>query len=178
MRILVRNYVAASFLLEQEPGVWDVIAILDTGLVHTDFVAQHARRHIYLRFDDVLADSQTQRAATQSDVQQAVEFAEESANLLVCCRAGQSRSAALAYAIGHQHGDRESALQLLDPTRHCPNQQVVSVAAKLLDEPDVAETFEYWKAANSDIHLADYVDEIEREFEELEQRGARNRIVR
>ncbi len=46
MKIVIRNYLAASFLLEQEPNAWDAIVILDSVLTHTDFVAEYARNHI------------------------------------------------------------------------------------------------------------------------------------
>ena len=177
MNILIRNYLSGSFLLEQEPGAWDAIVVLDTGLSPTDFVAQHARQHLYLRFDDVVADVEGKRRATLEDVRSALDFAPQSENLMVCCRAGQSRSAALAFLICHQRLGADAARGLLDPERHIPNSLVVELGARLVDDPAVLQTFAEWQAANKHVRLFDYLDDIEREFDELERQGARNRIT-
>lgn len=55
MNIVIRKYLAGSFLLERASKVWDAIIILDSDIAVTDFVLQHARRHLYLRFDDLVA---------------------------------------------------------------------------------------------------------------------------
>ncbi len=48
LKIVIRNYLAASFLLEQEPHVWDAILILDSGLMATVFVAHEcATAHLF-----------------------------------------------------------------------------------------------------------------------------------
>ena len=99
MNIVIRNYLSGSFLLEQEPGVWDAIVILDSGMSNTGFVAQRARRHLYLQFDDVDSDAHGKRMPTSDDIRSALQFAQGSQNLIVCCRAGQSRSAATAFLI-------------------------------------------------------------------------------
>ena len=39
-------------------------------------------------------------------------------------------------------------------------------------------TFNDWRERNQGIRLSDYVDDIEREFDELELLGAKNRIIR
>jgi hypothetical protein len=177
MNIVIRNYLAGSFLLEQEPNVWDAIVILDSGLSHTAFVAEHARRHIYLRFDDVDADVHGKRVATLDDIRAATEFASHSENLMVCCRAGQSRSAAIAFLIGCQRLGPETACGLLNPKRHIPNSLIVDLGTRLMDDPFVLQAFAKWQTANKGVKLPSYFDDIEREFDELERQGARNRIV-
>ena len=178
MKIVIQNYPAASFLLEQEPHVWDAIVILDSGLMQTDFVATNARRHLYLRFDDVVAATPSKRPATISDIRKAVDFATKSKNLLVSCRAGQSRSVATAFLIAFQHMGSEAALSLLNPKRHSPNSLIVKLGEQLVDDPMLLSTFNDWRDSNQGIRLSDYVDDIEREFDELELLGAKNRIVR
>ncbi len=177
MKIVIRNYLAGSFLLEQEPNVWDAIVILDSGLSHTPFVAEHARKHIYLRFDDVEADVRGKRVPTLDDIRTATEFARHSENLVVCCRAGQSRSAAIAFVIGCQQLGAESACGLLNPKRHVPNSRIVELGASLIDDPFVLQAFAKWQTANGDVKLSSCLNDIEREFDELERQGARNRIV-
>lgn len=178
MKIIIRNYLAASYLLEQEPHVWDAIVILDSGLRHTEFVAANARRHIYLRFDDVVAVTTNKRPPTVSDIRKAMDFATNSENLLVSCRAGQSRSVATAFLVAFQQMGSAAALSLLNPKRHSPNSLIVTLGEQLVDDPTLLSTFNDWCERNKEIRLSDYVDDIEREFDELERLGAKNRIVR
>jgi len=177
MNILIRNYLSGSFLLERERNAWDAIVILDPGMSSTEFVAQHARRHIYLRFDDVDSDAHSKQTPTSDDIKSALDFAARTENLVVCCRAGQSRSAATAFLICHQHCGSDAARQLLNPKRHIPNTLIVNLGARLIDDPTIVQTFCEWQADFKHINLSDYYDDIDREFDELEIRGAKNRIV-
>lgn len=177
MNIAIHNYLSGSFLLENKPNTWDAIIILDSGISHTDFVSQHARRHLYLRFDDVALQTQGKRAPTSQEIQSALEFATTSQNLMVCCRAGQSRSAATAFVICYQLQGPEAAFKLLNPERHIPNSLVIALGASMVDDPSIRETFAKWQEDNRHIKLADCMEDIGREFDELERLGARNRIV-
>jgi predicted protein tyrosine phosphatase len=177
MKIVIRNYLAGSFLLEQEPKVWDAIVILDSGLKPSDFVAQHAQKFIYLRFDDVTQSKVGKKTASSNDIRAALDFSKGAESLLVCCRAGQSRSAAVAFIIACQRFGSEKADQILNAKRHVPNSWIVELGANLLDDPHVLQAFAQWQRANANIKLSNYMDEIEREYDDLERQGARNRIV-
>ena len=177
MNIVIRNYLSGSFTLESEPNEWDAIVILDSGLAHSDFVAHHAARFLYLRFDDVISASQGKRLPTADDLQTALDFAVQSENLMVCCRAGQSRSAATAFLICHRLNGADAARDLLDPKRHIPNALVVEIGTRLTDDDSVGQTFQKWQIDHKHVNLSDYYDGIENEFDELEHKGARNRIV-
>ncbi|MFT5526740.1 MAG: hypothetical protein ACI9HK_004720 [Pirellulaceae bacterium] len=146
-------------------------------LSHSEFVSNHTRDHLYLRFDDVLANGRGKRPPTSDDIRAAVEFAASSENLMVCCRAGQSRSAATAFVIGCQQLGVDIACGLLNPKRHIPNSLIIELAAKVLDDPHLLQYFSEWQLANKQVRLSEYLDEIEQEFDELELQGARNRIV-
>jgi hypothetical protein len=178
MEIVIRNYLAGSLLLEEEPNAWDAIVIFDSDLSPSDFVAQYARRHIYLRFDDVIDATSGKRLPTSDDILAALEFSEQSEKLMVCCRAGQSRSAAVAFVIGCHGLGSETAGRILNAKRHRPNSLIVELGARLIDDPFVLQAFAKWQLANEHIKLSSYVDEIEREFDQLERKGARNRIVK
>lgn len=178
MNIVIRNYLSGSFTLESEPKKWDAIVILDPALVHSDFVAQHAKRFLYLRFDDVEGNFQGKRAPTTNDLRAAIEFAKQSENLLVCCRAGQSRSAATAFLICHTLCGADAACELLDPKRHIPNALIIELGARLTEDDSVRQTFHKWQVDHKNIKLNDYYNDIESEFDELEAKGARNRIVK
>ncbi len=177
MNITIRNYLSASFLLEQEPNTWDAIVILDSGTSHSDFVARHARKHLYLRFDDVDCDVPGKRMATVDDIRSALEFAADSRDLLVCCRAGQSRSAATAFLICFQRLGPDASYRLLNPERHVPNSLIIDLGARIIDDPLLRLTFSKWQTDTRHVRLSDYLDDIESEVDELERQGAQNRIV-
>ena len=176
MNVAIRNYVAGSFLLESEPHSWDAIVILDSRTRATDFVANYALRHMTLTFDDVSRELPGKRAPMLTDVRSAIEFAATSDKLPVCCRAGQSRSAAIAFSIAYGRGLHDPDF-VLDPRRHEPNKRVIQLAATALSDPTILSAYDSWKLSNQQIRLSDYFDEIERELDTIEALGARNRIV-
>lgn len=176
MEIRVAGYVAASLLLEREPGQWHTLVVLDSGKQATEFVKEHARSYCYLRFDDVEEQWANKETPTKSTIEPGLNFAKDKDKLLVSCRAGQGRSVALAYAICcREHGVQE-ALKILNPTRHRPNRLVVAIADTLLEMPDMLDQFDEWRRRHAHIKLSDYYDEIEKEFDALEAQGASNKI--
>ena len=176
MEIRIASYVAASFLLERELNQWHALVMLDSGKEATDFVETHARDHLYLRFDDIEEPRTNKHAPTKRLIEQGLNFAKGKDKLLVCCRAGQGRSVAMAYLISCRESGVTEALKLLDPTRHRPNRLVVTIGDALLEAPDVLEQFEDWRRRYSHIRLSDYYDEIEKEIDALAAQGATNRI--
>jgi hypothetical protein len=67
---------------------------------------------------------------------------------------------------------------MLDPARHSPNAVVVALGAEAKDDPLVMQTFQDWRTANRGVKLSDFMEEIEREFDDLEAGGATNRIIK
>lgn len=177
MTIEIHNYLSGSYLLEQQPGRWDAIVVLDSNLSSSDFVAEHTRSHLFLKFDDVEIESGAMRAPVLQDVRAALEFASKSENLMLCCRAGQSRSAALAFVICYTQSGRDAAVQMLNPKRHIPNQRIIDLGSLAIDDTELRATFDDWQSRFRHMNLSDYFDEIEEEYEQLEQAGAVNRIV-
>ena len=177
MNIVIRDYLSGSFLLEREPKAWDAIVILNSGIAHTNFVAKHAREHLYVQFDDVDSDFGDKRAPTPNEIEAILGFAPHSKNLMVCCRAGQSRSSACAFLICYQRLGAKAAYEMLNPERHIPNSLIIAIGARQIDDPFVVATFAKWQFDNRNIRLSEYYDDIEREFNQLESRGARDRIV-
>lgn len=176
MEIRIGGYLAASMLLEREPGAWHALVLLDSGLEPTEFVAEQTRSHLFLRFDDVEGPQGSRRPPNRAQIAQALEFAAGKDRLLVSCRAGRGRSVATAYLIAcREHGVAE-ALKLLDPTRHRPNRLVVSLGQGLPGMPDVLGPFNEWRRQSAHVQLSDHYGEVEREFEAMEARGGTNRI--
>jgi predicted protein tyrosine phosphatase len=155
MDIRICSYLTASVLLENEPGRWDALVILDSHVAVSDFVQSHSRRHLFLRFDDVERSAENRQIVRSDHIAEAVAFAKSSERLLVSCRAGQSRSSAVGYLIACREQGADAALSLLDPTRHAPNPLVVSVGAAMLDMPDALEAFDRWRKASRHFALSD-----------------------
>ena len=177
MEIAIRNYLAGSYLLESSPRTWDAIVILDAHLPESEFVNEYTRNHLFLRFDDITSSAFGKRPPTVDQIESAMRFASDSERLLVCCRAGQSRSAATAFSVAFNKLGADVAIGLLNPKRHSPNTLIIDLAANIIDDPIFATTFHDWQTANSHIRLTDYLDEIENEMDVLESNGARNRII-
>jgi predicted protein tyrosine phosphatase len=174
--IAFAGYVAASYKLEREPKQWHVIVLLDSGKQATDFVEQQALSNLVLRFDDVEEPRPNMLAPTRTQIAQALNFARGKVKLLVSCRAGRGRSAALAFLIACQAHGTDEALKLLDPTRHRPNRLVVSLGDTLLTAGTALRAFDGWRERHAHVNLSDYYDEMEKEFDALEALGAVNRI--
>lgn len=176
MEIRVGSYVAASLLLEREPDRWHTLVVPDSRSQATDFVETHASSYLYLRFDDVEEPRANKQTATSVLIEQGLAFARGKDRLLVSCRAGQSRSVALAYLIACREHGAQKALELLNPTRHMPNRLVVTIGDALLEGSDVLQQYDEWRRRHSHIRLSDFYGEMEKEFDALEAQGAVNKI--
>jgi len=177
MDVRICSYVSGSFLLEREPGKWDALVMLDSGVEATEFVAGHARSHLYLCFDDVEAKRLDNRPPTPELVAEGLVFGEGKERLIVCCRAGRGRSSAMAYLIACQDLGAAEAIKLLDPIRHRPNRLVVSIGDSLLGVANVLGQFDDWQRKHAHIRPRDYYDRLAEELDALMRRGATDRIV-
>lgn len=177
MEVKIAGYAAASHLLEREPGRWHATVILGSGIESSGYAEARTRSCLCLRFDDVLGPQPGGIVPTQEAVRRGLDFARGKDKILVSCRAGQGRSAALAYPIAYQDRSPDEAISLLDATRHAPNRLVVKLGAAVLGDLAILDRFDEWRRDHRDIRLSDYYDEIETEFEELERQGARDLIT-
>ncbi|WDI43177.1 hypothetical protein [Bremerella sp. P1] len=174
--ILAASYLAASDLLRRESGRWDVIVVLGGESDLNPFVEEHAQDYVVLRFDDIERPIQRQQHVTSEHIDQAIAFAKDRECVLVTCRAGQSRSVALAFVLACQYFSLAAATEMLNAKRHIPNQLLIREAASWLDRPEIENTFQAWRARNAHIVLADYYDEIGDEVDALEAAGVVNQI--
>lgn len=174
--IRAASYLVASDLLQREAGHWDVIVVLGSEAELNPFVADNSQRHLVLRFDDIEHPIHGQQPVTSMHIDQAMAFAKDSENLLVTCRAGQSRSVALAYVLFCQHLGLKPATEMLNPKRHLPNQLVIREAACLLDRPEIEDSFQAWRVSNAHIALSNYYAEIGDEVDALVASGVFNQV--
>lgn len=174
--IRAASYLVASDLLQHESGRWDVIVVLGSESELNPFVEQHSRRYLVLCFDDIEKPIHGQQHVTSVHIEQAVAFAQQSENMLITCRAGQSRSVALAFVLAFQHFGEQLAIEMLNAKRHIPNQFLIRESARLLDHPEIEDSFRAWRTSNENIVLSDYYDEIDDEVAALEASGVVNQV--
>ncbi|PQO41247.1 hypothetical protein C5Y96_00600 [Blastopirellula marina] len=140
------------------------------------FVKENSRRHLVLRFDDIEKPIVGQKEVTSQHIDQAIAFAKDAERLLVTCRAGQSRSVALAYVLSCQSFGSTLAMGMLNAKRHIPNQLLIREAARILGDPEMENCFQKWRTAHAHLKLSDYYDEINDEVSAFEQTGIVNQI--
>jgi hypothetical protein len=150
---------------------------LGAGTQSSGYAETRSLSCLYLHFDDV-ADLQPEKITPAPDaIRRGLDFARGKDKVLVSCRAGQGRRAALAYLIACQERAPDAAISLLDATRHSPNRLVVKIGATILENPTILDRFDQWRRDTMAIRLSDYYDEIEAELEKLERQGARDRMT-
>lgn len=142
----------------------------------SDFVPSHSRRSLLVHFDDVTSPTPNKVEPTLDPVSKAIKFGFKSDKLIVCCKAGQSRSAAVALSIAYDKLGKNLAFAILNPKRHSPNVRILQLADEVIDRPSLLDHYDEWGIENGDIRLTDFLDEIESEYDELERMGARDRI--
>lgn len=173
MKIEIRGYVAASDLLNSEPGIWDAIFILDSNCKLNPACQQLSKRHLALSFDDVETPRGNLVAPTERHLQEALRFAKNSSKLLVSCRAGQSRSVALGLFVTAKLYNSQQAMNLLNPARHIPNELILSLAMREIDDPDFHCLLSTW----IENAQGKFDQELARQsIEELLANGATNQI--
>lgn len=176
MDIEIRHYLSCSYQLEAQSGVWDSLVVLDSGLRRSEFVMQHSVRSLQLNFDDITKPQPRKIEPNFELVSAAIEFGVQSEKLFVCCRAGQSRSAAIAFAIAFEKLGESAAIELLNPRRHSPNYLILRIADNVIARPGILDAYDRWGYQNGDVRLTDFLDEIVGERDELISLGARDRI--
>ena len=127
MEIEIHNYLSCSHRLETDSGNWNSIVVLDSSLADSEFVTHHSRSSLQLRFDDITAPAPNKIAPNSELISSALSFGLSLNKLIVCCRAGQSRSSAIAFAIAYEKLGRLDALRLLNPKRHSPNYRILQI---------------------------------------------------
>jgi predicted protein tyrosine phosphatase len=115
-----------------------------TALGTADIIPSDGPHHYVMEFDDteVVDEKGKWVAITREDVERLLEFTRdipEGARLLVHCRAGKSRSTALAMGIAMQHGmtaqQAFSTVQEIRPVL-IPNRRIVDLIDEILDRDD------------------------------------------
>lgn len=139
-------------VLKRDPGFWHVLSILEPTIRRQVF--RDAKSVFHITFYDIENAENTQgmRAACADDLTKILAFVDAlppGGGLLVHCRAGISRSAAVALGLivrgfverGDQDFEEEAVQQLLDlRPQAAPNALVLRLLLSTFMTPDGAET--------------------------------------
>ena len=132
--------------ITNHPDKWNVISIRDSQSRYcpVDQIGHLCKDLLKICFDDVYSDKYKngyQRLATIEDIETMLNFADKKDDLLVHCFAGVSRSSAVAYLIRCTRENPWDAIEKLSKEDHLPNDHVVRLGAKLLDNQDIWDAF-------------------------------------
>lgn len=133
-------------MLATEPGRRDLIVISNPGAGLPDGVEGLPRRLLHLEFDDQVLPGPDVVLATADDVRRALDWSAGHQRLVVCCHAGISRSAAVAYVIACRDQPPREALGVLTARWHFPNERIVRLGADLLGVEEVFAAYVAWCA--------------------------------
>jgi predicted protein tyrosine phosphatase len=142
IRIMSRRQAQSALIYD--PNI-PIIAIGETfGHEVEDLILSKARNYICAKFDDVELERPGYSVATEDQIKQIIEWAKDKDDIIVACRAGISRSSAVAYLVESSKRGPEEAIKILDMAWHQPNPTVVKVGSKILGE-QVNEVFQKWR---------------------------------
>jgi predicted protein tyrosine phosphatase len=150
MKPKICSHRAAAEFLGENPKTYDVILIVNTGRKYDNEeylseIKRQANRVCELMFDDIEFHRDNHRMVEPSQVREAVNFAADKDNLVVCCTAGMGRSAALAYVVACSKMEPAEAVTILDPNRHTPNEKVIFLGDTIVDAPTMLECYARFK---------------------------------
>jgi protein-tyrosine phosphatase len=124
--------------LTESPGEYCAIIISEPVLYphnisEVDDLFSLCKDYLDLRFNDVV-DKSRSGAPVIDHVKQALEWIEKHPNemILVACRAGISRSSAIAYLIESKRTNPETAIKALNPKTHYPNALLLRYGRELM----------------------------------------------
>lgn len=121
-------------------------------LVHE--ILPQCRDYIAVAFHDIEWPRQGYTEPQEEHVSAILDWAKErDGDLHVACRAGISRSSAIAYLIACTRMSPEEAVKILTPGVHEPNQLVLKIGRKILGEHIVPPIRTYLENAVGHCHM-------------------------
>lgn len=121
-------------LLEEFPNIYTAIIICEPNKLHLveDYFV-YCKEYIYVEFDDI--EFEGYYGPKLEQIEDILNWVKErlSADLIVSCAAGISRSSAIGYLVEYLR-DSEKAIEVLDPNIHWPNKLIIRHSSKILGE--------------------------------------------
>jgi predicted protein tyrosine phosphatase len=144
MSIIIASRTKSRELAANEPGKYNIISILEPDMEAPPEVSTHAKAYLPLNFHDIEYARQGYVHPTEQHVEDAIHWARGKDDLVVACRAGISRSSAIAYLIQCEEHHPRLATAILTPLRHHPNSLIVKLGSKLLKNQDILDEYHRW----------------------------------
>lgn len=148
MNITICGHRRAAQILAQKPGQIDVIMISSPdsffGVEGSNTILNNAKSYKLLAFHDISIMREGLIPPEEKHVKEALEFAKDKDELIVCCQAGISRSSAIAYVLKTTEVGEFEALAILDPMVHHPNGMIVKLGSQILNKSDMVEYIHIW----------------------------------
>lgn len=143
---------AAISFIQQNPK-HPLIAIGESTGYAVKELTSIAENCLCLIFDDSEFNHVGREIVSEHHIAEALEWAQDKPDIVVACRAGISRSSALAYIIECTRVEPEKALDVLDLNEHQPNRLVVQVGSDLLKDMDIIDQYDKWMGRMWNIYL-------------------------
>jgi predicted protein tyrosine phosphatase len=144
MIIQIMSRRAAAKAIRLDPD-YPIIAIGETYNNDVDeMITSVAKNCLCLKFEDIEHERVGYDTVKEEHIEQAVEWAKDKDKLIVACRAGISRSSAMAYIIASSRVGPEEAVKILNMEIHQPNRLVVALGANVLGSNKINEVLDEW----------------------------------
>lgn len=121
-----------------------IIAIGEPTSEDVQRVTKNSKNCLCLLFHDIEMPRGGYTVVQKNHVEEAVAWAKDKEDLVVACRAGVSRSSAMAYIIMCSKYDPKEAIKVLDVDTHAPNQHVVKLGSEVLENKEVFNVYLRW----------------------------------
>ena len=145
--LIILSHREATQVMESSPNEYDIIFITspkDKG-DYAEKIHEFSREICELLFDDTCVSHHGEIPPVESQIQEALDFAQGKSRLIVSCRAGISRSSGTAYVIKAAEVGPKEALGILAEGRHFPNDLVIEHGSKLLNNSEMCGIIGEWK---------------------------------
>jgi predicted protein tyrosine phosphatase len=133
----------AAEVIASNPN-YPIIAIGETTSDDVDEkIVSKAKNCLCLKFDDIEFERTGYKIVEAKQIRQAIEWAKDKDKLIVACRAGISRSSAMAYLIAASKEGPQEAINILDMSVHQPNPLVIGIGSAILGQ-EIQDVFDEW----------------------------------
>lgn len=144
MSIIIASRRKSQELALSEPGKYNIISILEPNMEAPIEVSNCSKAYLPLNFHDIEYVLEGYVHPTEQHVQEALDWARNKDDLIVACRAGISRSSAIAYLIQCEREHHPRLATAILTLRHHPNSLIVKLGSKLLKNPDILDEYYKW----------------------------------
>ena len=152
--ICIKSEQEALTELRANPKKWNVISIRCHDELPLKEIDSLALNVLHMSFDDVWLPQHEHMGYVLPSASQIARIFEWAANqksnipLMVHCKAGCSRSSAVAFLLVCQEKNLEAALELLDPDIHYPNERIINLGSHQLRNVEIVNVIlEFYRVA-------------------------------